>query len=173
MTIQDMIDALSAYSWVFLAVFVATPVVAYGYGRVARGVEGQESPHKYVYAALVYFASIPGIFGAVLTAYTLFILRSSLLEVDVIIYFAPIASMAATLFIIGKNVELDELPGFERLYGLLIVLTVTFAFMFMVLQTRIFIFFGAPLVILLLICLALFLVLKWGLAKLTGPRANE
>ncbi|MCP4547057.1 MAG: hypothetical protein GY835_11380, partial [bacterium] len=118
MTIQEMIDFLSKYSYLLAAAYAATPCVAFIYGRILGEGKGVESPYKYIYSFLVYFASIPGVFGAVLTAYALFFLRANLLKADLVVYFLPIVTMICTIFIVKKDVDLEKVPGFDRLYGL-------------------------------------------------------
>ena len=52
-------------------------------------------PWKYVYSVLIYLTSIPGVFAAVVVAYTMFFQRGNLLRLNVFVTFLPIASMVA------------------------------------------------------------------------------
>ncbi len=172
MTINQIIGAISGYGLIIIIVFVLIPLAAYAYGKAVGKEKAVESPHKYVYSFLVYLSSVPGMFSLVLCAYALFILRASLLEVNIVVYFVPIISMIATIILIRKNVDLNYVPGFDRLYGLFVVLGVTFTIALMILQTRIFLFFGSSITTLIIFAIILYLALQWGMDKVTGKKAE-
>ncbi len=172
MTINDIIAIASRYTREIAMVLLIIPVVSLFYGKlVARG-KGNLSPHKYIFAVLIYMSSIPGIFSAVLTTYALFILRQNMLSINFVIYLLPIISMAATLAFISSGSDLDDIPGFERLVGLFVMLAATFALTLIILKTRIWIFFGGSIAHFFLIALFLFLLLKWG-ARTLFRRGSE
>ena len=52
-------------------------------------------------------ADIPGIMSAVLIAYTLFLTRTNLLQVNLLVYFLPLLGMGLTYYLIGRNVSFD------------------------------------------------------------------
>ncbi|MEZ4765253.1 MAG: hypothetical protein R3C26_19345 [Calditrichia bacterium] len=97
-----------------------------------------------------------------LTAYSLFFLRSNLLEVNALIYFLPIISMIVTLALMRRNVNFDYLPGFDRLRGLMLLLAVTFIVSFLLMQLRIWLFFGGSIGSLLIGMILIFLLLRYG-----------
>jgi hypothetical protein len=173
MTINQIIEALSGYGAFILIAFVAIPAIAYGYGKIVGKDKAIQSPHKYVYSGLIYLSCVPGMFALVLCLYAIFILRSSILDVNIAVYFAPIISMVASIIIIRKNVDLNYIPGFDRLYGLFIVLGVSFTIALMILQTRIFIVFGSSITTLIIFVVILVAVLQWGMDKITGKKPDE
>ncbi len=168
MTIQEFIDALSDYSLFIFIGFVLVPVLSYGYGRLIAKDQGGESPHKYVYSVLIYLSSLPGVFACVLTAYALFIMRSSLLTVNVVVYMAPIASMVATIILIRKNVDLDDVPGFDRIMGLFIVMGISFFIALMIHKLVIVAFIGSSIFTVLILFVGLFVALKYGAKLIAG-----
>ena len=173
MTIQEFVNALGHYSLLILIVFALIPLAAYGFGKAVAKKDGGKSPHKYVYAVLIYLTSIPGIFASVITAYALFILHSNLLQVNVVIYLAPIISMIATIIVIKKNVSLDDVPGFDRLYGLFIVIAVAFIIALIIIKTRIFLFFGSSFWTLAIIFIALLALLQYASNMLISGRPQN
>lgn len=173
MSIQAIIDFLSAYSLLIVIMFIAIPLIAFAFGEAVGEENAPKSPYKYIYSMLVYLSSVPGIFSVVLCLYGLFILKVNLLEVNLIIYFVPLVSMIATIILIKRVVALDDVPGFDRLYGLFVVLGVSFTIALMILQTRIFIFFGSSISKLIIFIVILFLFMSWGMTKLTGKKSPE
>jgi hypothetical protein len=134
-----------------------------------RGRAGYAASHwRYFYSVIVYVTCIPGILAVVLTAYALFFTRENLLDVNLIVYFAPIVSMAVTLAIVSRYTDYDDIPGFDRLSGLMVILAATFVIILFIQKTRIWIFFGASLFWLLILGVALFFILKAGSRRLFG-----
>ena len=170
MTISQIMDAIGGYGVFIIIIFVIIPLAAFAYGKAVGKEKAVQSPHKYIYSFLIYLSSVPGMFSLVLCAYALFILKANLLEVNIVVYFVPIISMIATIILIRKNVDLNYVPGFDRLYGLFIVLGATFTIALMILQTRIFLFFGSSIMTLVVFVVILYLALQWGMDKLTGKK---
>lgn len=169
MTIQEWINRIGQIDpWILLAVFLAPPILAWIMSRLHRDGAAGVSPWRFFYAGLVYLVCIPGLLAAVLVAYGVFFLRQNLLQVNLFVYFLPLASMIATLVIVGRQADWDELPGVDRLYALMVILVVTFGVTLAIQKTRIFVFFGGTIRSLLLIALACFLLLKWANWKLFG-----
>ena len=162
MNINELIKNLEHLNLYYAIYLVVLPVLALCYHYVYSPGKGEEAPHKYIYSGLIYMSSIPGIFGTIITSYTLFILRGNLLNVNVIIYFLPIISMITTIIFIRRQVDLDDIPGFEKLSGLFMILGVTFILTLILLKTRIFLFFGGSIGTFFLLLIFLFALLKWG-----------
>ena len=106
--------------------------------------------------------------AAVLVAYTLFFTDESLLDLDLLVFFLPPASMVATLALIGRNVDFDDVPGFDRLYGLMVMIGVSFTVALVVQKTRIWVFIGASFVHLFVFAAVAFLLLKWASHRVLG-----
>ncbi|MCC7429970.1 hypothetical protein IT568_03915 [bacterium] len=162
MNLNDLIAFSGSYSKFLTVVFVLTPLFAFVYGKVHSKGNGTNFPHKFVYSFLVYFTCVPGIFSSVLIVYSIFFLKTNLLQVNFFVYFLPVLSMIFSLAIIKKNVELDFVPGFDRLVGLCTLLSMTFAVVFFLLNTRVWLVFGSSFLSLVLLVTFVFLLLKWG-----------
>lgn len=162
MTIEQLFDAVGRQPWIVLAVFVALPLAAFVVGRLHETDRGGQAPWKYVYALLVYLICIPGVFASVVTGYSLFFVSTNLLQANVLVYFLPIVSMVVTLALIGKSVEFKQVPGFDRLSGLIIMIAVSFVIALAVTKTRIWLMFGASIEVLFGIALLAFALLRWG-----------
>ncbi len=162
MTTRELIDLAGKHPVVLAAAFVAPAVAAWLVGRVHERGRGGAAPWKYFYSVLVYLACVPGMFAGVLTAYTLFISRENLLDVNPLVYFLPIVSMIVTLVLIRKSVSFEEVPGFDRLSGLMIMVGCSFAVALAIQKTNIWIFFGGSIDRLFLLAAGVFALLKWG-----------
>lgn len=142
------------------------PCIGYGL-RYVHGVDnGGKKPWNYIYTLLIYLACIPGMFSAVITAYTLFFSRENLLDSNAVIYFFPIITMLMTLMAIRQNISFDAIPGFDRIYGLMILLAITFIIVLFVAKVRIFIGFVGSMTTLLVIAVVVFALLKKASEKI-------
>ncbi len=95
----------------FLIIPLASWIIGFTHGKGG----GSRSPWKFIYAFLVYCICIPGIFATVVTTYSFFFHKQNLLDLNMLITFAPILSMAITLGIIRHNADFSQLPGGDRL----------------------------------------------------------
>jgi len=148
-TIDDLLRVVGERSWLVLVYFAAPPLLTWAIGRLhATRRAGAQRPYGPLYGVLIYLVSVPGTLAAVLTAYGLFFLRADLRNVPIVLYFLPIASMVGTWALMRRQVDLDDVPGFDRLSGLLVLIAVCFAVAFFLNR----LFFGV-----------LFLGSLWGL----------
>lgn len=166
MTISEILGKLETYNMIWMILFCAIPLFTWIYGKIIPKGCGILKPHKYVYSVLVYTSTVPGMFAAILCGYSLFMSKTNLLEVNVVLYFLPVISMILTLVVISKSVNTDFIPGFDRLTGLCMILAVTFILALLLMKTRIFVIFGASFMTLIFFVVVMFLILKWGTHKL-------
>ena len=166
MSIQDLINLLGEHKYVVLIVFCAIPLVSFIAVLAQGGKSCKVSKTRYLYSVLIYLSCIPGIFAAVLTGYSMFFLRANLLKVNFLVYILPIISMIATLWIINRKNSFDDIPGFERIAGLMLMIGISFVVSFFVYRTFIFIGFIGKLTSLIVVALIVFILLKIAAAKL-------
>ena len=162
MTTRDLIHWAGQHPVLLLLVFVLPPVLAWLVGQLHGKGQGRLPPWKYIYSVLVYLVCVPGMFAGVITAYTLFFSNENLLDANLLVYFLPIVSMIVTLVLIRKNVSFDDVPGFDRLSGLVVMVGCSFVMALAIQKTRIFLFFGGSIEKLFLLAAGLFALLKWG-----------
>ena len=105
--------------------------------------EGHLTPWKYLYSALVYLVCVPGIFSVTLDVYMFLFEKRSILQTDIYTQILPILSMVITLFIIKRNVNLDAIPGFGKLSGLIMMITATLLIMWGLDRTHFWVFVSA------------------------------
>ena len=162
MTLRDAIQWASRWSlWISIA-FALPPLIAFLLRFIHGKENGRNSPWKYVYSVLVYVVCFPGMFSSVLTAYSIFFEKENLLDVNMVVYLLPPISMAATLILVRKNVSFDDVPGFDRISGLLTMLGVTFVLILVIYKTRILLVFFGSFPMFVALVGGLFALLKWG-----------
>lgn len=162
MTPREWLAWIAAEPAALAGYLAALPIVALLTGWSHPRGEGNASPWKYIYSVIVYATCIPGMLAAVVTLYLLLFVQQNLLDVNALVTIAPIASMAVTLAIAGRNVDFGPLPGFGRLSGLMVTLGLTFAVLFALSRTRIWIVFGGSIFLLAAIGAFVFALIKWG-----------
>jgi len=162
MTGRDLVALVGSNPLVLAGVLGAPPLFAIALSFLHKRGNGGNPPWRLVYSAIVYSTCIPGMLSTVLTAYTLFFSRENLMDQNVLVYLAPIASMVATLMLVRKNVSFDAIPGFDRIWGLMTMIGMTFVIVLAVEKTRIFIVSVLPIGALIGICIFVFALMKWG-----------
>ena len=170
MTGRETIHWLAAHPALLLAVLVALPAGAWLVGWIHGPGRGGASPWRFVYSVLVYLACIPGMGGAVLTGYALLFTGENLLDVDLLVYLLPVVSMVATLGLTSRNVRFADVPGFDRLSGLMLLLGLTFAILLVLRRSFFGVFFIGSLPALLVIGVGAFALLKWSAGRLLGRK---
>ena len=164
MTLNDLIATLSEND-LMVWVFTALPLLALACRLLHGKHGGSQSPWKYLYAVLVYCCAVPGMFSAMLCFYSMLFLQESLLDKSIVVYFAPFFSMLITLGLISKFVSLDDVPGFDRISGLMTMLGVTFFLLLVLNRFNVWVVFGGGIGSMFAIGAFLFLLLRWGAKK--------
>ena len=162
MTPREWLDWLASEPLWVGGSLAALPVLALLLGFLHARGKGNDAPWKFAYSLLVYAACIPGMFGACITLYLVLFTGQNLLDVNALVTLAPVASMAVTLAVAGRNVDFGPLPGFGRLSGLMTVLGLTFAVLFALSRTRIWLVFGGSMLLLGALGAFVFALFKWG-----------
>src|SRR5687767_14363082 len=150
-----------------LSYFIGIPLIALLAGVFSKG-EGHLSPWKYLYSTLIYLVSIPGIFAVTLSVYLFLFERRSIMDTNMYTQVLPIFSMIATILIIKKQVNLDQVPGFDKLSGLIIIISSLICLMWIIDKTHIYSITFMPFYVVILILLAGFFVIRLGLRRLAN-----
>ena len=80
----------------------------------------------------------------------------------------PVVSMAATLLIIKSLVNLDQVPGFDKISGLVIIIASLICLMWIIDKTHIYAITFMPFYVVILILIAGFFVIRAGLRRMAG-----
>lgn len=162
MTLGDFFELIGNNPAIILFYFMALPLTAFLAGILGKG-EGDLSPWSYLYSTLVYLASLPGIFAITLNIYLFLFERQSIMDANIYTQILPILVMCLTLWIIKRNVSYVEIPGFNRLSGLMTIIIAILTIMWILEKTHIIVFTYMPFHYVLLLLLALFVLIRIGL----------
>lgn len=173
MTIREFLSLLGAQPLILLAVFGGLPVLTAAWGLIHKRSQSPSSPWKYGYSVLVWVSCVPGVLSGVLLAYAVFFARENLLDLDLLVYGLPLASLLATLFLIGRRMSFSEIPGLGRLWALVTLIAVSFALALAIDRTRIFVGFFGSIDRLFLLFAGILVVLKTSLGVLMGRKKKE
>ena len=165
MTLQDFFIWVQSSPTYTLAYFIAIPAIALLAGIFAKE-EGHLSPWKYLYSFLIYLVCIPGIFAVTLNIYFFFWERRSVMNAELLLQVLPILSMILTLFIIKRNVNLDFVPGFDKLSGFMMIIGILLTMMWILDRTHFFVFASMPFSTVLIILIGGILVIRYSLKKI-------
>ena len=165
MTLGEFFEAVSDNPVIILFYFVAIPLTAVLAGVLGKG-EGHLSPWKYLYSTLIYMVSIPGIFAITLNIYLFLFEKRSIMDANIYTQILPILVMIITLWIIRKSLSFDEIPGFDKLSGLMTVIVAALTLMWILEKTHIIAFTFMPFHYVLIMLAALFVLVRFGLKRM-------
>jgi hypothetical protein len=161
MTLAEFFQKIADNPAYVIFYFSIIPLTALLAGWMGKG-EGHISPWKYLYSTLIFMVCVPGIFAVTLSIYFFLFERRSIMDTDVFIQILPVVSMIFTLLIIRRNVRLEHIPGFDKLSGLIMMISATLAIMWFIDRTRIVVFTYLPFQYVLLIFVALLIAIRIG-----------
>jgi hypothetical protein len=169
MTLKDFFDLLTANPAYVIFYFSIIPFAALLAGWLGKG-EGHIAPWKYLYSTLIYLICVPGIFAITVSIYQFLFERRSIWEADVFTQVLPIISMILTLQIIRRNVDLDYIPGFDKLGGLVMIITAALAIMWFIDRLRIIAFTFIRFEFVILFLVGLIIIIRYGWSKAFSRR---
>jgi hypothetical protein len=165
MTLGEFFDAVSNNPVIILFYFIAIPLTAVLAGLLGKG-EGHLSPWKYLYSTLVYLVSIPGIFAITLNIYLFLFEKRSIMDANIYTQILPVLVMILTLWIIRRNLSFDEIPGFDKLSGLMTVIVAILTLMWILEKTHIIAFTFMPFHYVLIMLAVLFVLVRIGVKRM-------
>ena len=172
MTVQEFFRYLGDHPNLVVGYFALLPLLAWILGGVDRD-RGHQSPWRYLYSGLIYLSAVPGIFSLTLNVYLFLFERMSVMSMDIFTQILPILSMILTLGIIRKNVDMDYIPGFDKLSGLLMLIAAVIGLMWLADRTRIVAIFFMPFWVVALIFIGLLIVIRFGYTRVFGAPYRE
>jgi hypothetical protein len=161
MTLGRFFDVVSADPSVILFYFVALPMTAFLASVFGKG-EGHLSPWKYLYSLLIYLAAIPGIFALTLSAYLFLFERTPIMETNIYTQILPVFCMLITFWLIRKNVNLRDVPGFDKINGLILMITILICLMWILEKTHIWVITFLPFYQFVLFFIVLLILVRLG-----------
>jgi len=165
MTLGEFFQLLSNSPALIIFFFLAIPLTAFLAWVFGRG-EGNISPWKYLYATLIYLICIPGIFAVSLNIYLFLFERMRIMDTNIYTQILPIFSMIATLILIRKNTCFEDIPGFGKLAGLIMIISALLAVMWFLDRTHIIAITVIPFYYVIIIILVALLLIRLGAKRL-------
>lgn len=164
MSILDLFQYVGQHPQYVLYYFIGLPLLSVAIGMVANG-DSDKSPYKELFMLIIYGVCIPGIFSLFLNIYLFLFEKRSVLEYDVYFQILPVFSMILTLFIIRRFVSFDLIPGFGKISGLMMMISVVIMILWLLDRFKIIGFTYMPFYYLLLLIAVLVFILNYGMKK--------
>ncbi|WP_455382599.1 hypothetical protein [Salinispira pacifica] len=168
MSVLDVLALISQHPLYTVIYAAAIPVLTIVLRPMHGPYDAPLSPWKYFYSVLIYLSCIPGFAGLFFALYLSVFQRTNLLELSIVTYFLPVASMAVTLVIMRKSIRFDEIPGFRTLFGLFLLIVLSFVGLLLLDRLRVFLFFRGSFLSFVLIWVAIFIVLRIAVRMIFG-----
>lgn len=167
MTLGDFLNLCDQSNVLILFFLIAMPLTALLAGVFGKG-EGHTSPWKYLYMVVMYMVCIPGIFAITLNVYLIVIEGRSILDANMFTQILPVVCMFLTLRLIRWNVPFDKVPGFGKLGGLILVLTLIISLLWILEKTNIFVISIMPFSYFIILFVVILIGLRFGLKRMFG-----
>lgn len=165
MSIDDLVRLSEEYNWYIIGYLIALPVFTFLLSKVYKTTPSINFL-DYVFSTIIYLVSIPGLFSICLVAYSLLFVHQNLLQVNLMIYFLPLASMVVTFIIISGAAGFARLPGFKRLSGLMLLMAMVFIALFFLYRLRIHVLFLGSISNLFFIGIGIFVLMKIAISRM-------
>jgi len=165
MTLTDFFAFLSQNSFYTLGYLIGIPILAAIIGLLVDE-KVHLDPWRYIYMILLYMICVPGIFAVTLLVYSFLFEHISIYDIDLITHVLPVISMVVTILVVKKYISLDDIPGFGKLTGLIMMIFTVLIIMWAIDRLRLVAFIYLPIQYVLLILVALLLVFRLGLKRL-------
>ena len=167
MTLGESIQKLSESPSLVIGYAIAIPIIILVLNLMVCKDEGEESPWNYIYSSLIYLVMIPGIFALFFSIYLFLFERRSIMDTNLYVQVLPVILMIISVWLIKRNVELKDLPGFGKLSGLVMTIGLVILLMYIFDRTRFAIvaFTYMPIQYVLLFFLGLLLLIRYGFKK--------
>ncbi|MFK7809127.1 MAG: hypothetical protein AB8F74_15095 [Saprospiraceae bacterium] len=169
MTLKEFFELLANEPYIILFYFLLIPFTAFLAGIMGKN-EGHLTPWKYLYSVLIYLVCVPGIFAITLNIFLFLFEKQPIMQTDVYTQILPILSMVGTLMIIRNNVSYDQIPGFGKLSGMMMMIFAVLLLMWGLDRTRIYIvaFTRMPFYYVLIIFVGLLAAFRIGMKRVLG-----
>ncbi len=172
MTLEELFQQIAENPAYLIFYFSIIPFAAFLAGLLGKG-EGHEPPWKYLYSALIFLVSVPGIFSVTLSVYFFLFEKRPIMETDVFTQIIPVLSMVITLLAIRKNVNLDYIPGFDKMSGLITMITASLAIMWFIDRTRIWVVSIVRFEVVIGFFIVLLILIRFGWKKILGGGSSN
>lgn len=161
MTLRESFQILSENPAIPTVYLLGVPLIAFLALIFGKG-EGNKSPWRELYSFLVYAISLPAIFAITLNVYLFLFERQSVFDANIFTQVLPLLSMVLTLWLIRRNTCFEDIPGFNRLGGLVTLISVLFILMWILEKTHIFVITVMPFHYFLILLVGLLVAIRFG-----------
>ena len=166
MTLRDFFTYLTAHSGVAVLFLLAIPALTLLVNLWAGNTAEAIFTRRYVYAALVYLACIPGVLAVTLNVYLFLFERQSVWDSNLALQLLPILTMIGTLLLIRQKIPFQYVPGFGRLSGFLTLIAALIGMMWFVDRLRLVAFTYVPFAYIVIGFVAVLVLIRFAWSKL-------
>jgi hypothetical protein len=170
MTLGDCIQLLSQNPKWLLWYSIFIPVIILVLNVVVGKEDAVLSPWKYFYSTLIYLVTVPGIFSVFFSIYLFLFERSSIYDTNLYVQVLPVVLMILAIYLIKITIDLRDVPGFGKLSGLIMTISIVMILMWLVDKTHIGIvaFTYMPIQYLLIFFVVFLFGIRFGIRRIFG-----
>jgi len=165
MTVRELFDFIGNNPNYILYYFIGIPILAGIIGLIGDDKSAM-SPWKEFFMIVIYAVMIPGIFALFFNLYLFLFENHSILNFDVYTQILPIVSMIVTLLVIRRYVSFENIPGFDKISGLIMIISAIVILLWIADRMRIIAFTYMPFHYFILIFVGLLIAINFGVKRL-------
>jgi hypothetical protein len=171
-SVLGLIHQLAPYRGIAVGIFLGMPVLTWTVGLLLKRFSRRACAWFLTFP--IHLTVVPGMMMTLLVVYVFFFTDSNLLaRYDVVLFFGPILAMGLTFIAARKILPFKEIPGSERLGGLMMIMTLAFIVIFVLARMHFATIFRVSPEILIGIFVSFFIVLEIGMWKISGKRKDD
>ena len=165
MTFRDLFDYAAAQPGVVALFLLAVPLLAFLVNLWAGTTDAEIWRWRYVYAALIYAACIPGIFALTLNIYLFLFERQSLWTMNLSLQVLPIVTIIGALMFIKRKMPFKYIPGFGRLSGFMTLIASLIGILWFVDRLKLVAFTYVPFSYIVIGFVALLIIIRFAWSR--------
>ena len=140
LTLSDLYRAAAQIRWLIAAVMLAAPVLTWGLGRGYR--RNRSNVIRWGFACIAYAIVLPGMLSFLLFLYLVTLTGvNAVTDIDLILIGLPVLSGATCLAVMRQAIRLDDVPGFDNIWGILGLALLAFVGLLVLVKLRIIVGF--------------------------------
>lgn len=137
MTLQQFFNWVQDNPMMVLYYFIIVFLITIVLNSVAEQ-KGHLYPWSFLYSCIIFLVCVPGIFALTLNIYFFLFEKQSIMEANLLIQALPLMMMFVIIYFVKKNVDLDYIPGFDKLYALMWIIGIVLSLMWVIDRTHLY-----------------------------------
>ena len=155
LTLSDLYRAAAQVRWLVAAVLVLAPAITFALGKLYR--RDRSPAARWGFSIIAYGIVLPGTLTFFLMLYLVTLANANAFtDIDLVLMVLPVISAGACLVLMRQAIRLDDVPGFDNIWGILGLAVLAFIGLLILIKLRIIVGFFTSFIGLAIVFCALY-----------------